>query len=239
MGGAGGGGFPDDDPWPDPEAFSDSYDDPPYEAAPAATDDEAPRSKWDGMGVGGATVRAHWETDEDDDKEAVRVVVEAPPPPPPPPIRKASNGTAASAPTPAPAEPSDPEAPVFNLDDLRQRWPSLRDEIWTNPIDRATFHSCELVGVEGARLVIQMSSGNLMLLKDEKKRAIRGDLIRLLGKGTDVRFIDDKTPYTPPAATAGAAAVAAPAAPPLPTNDPVIQAGLRFFGGPLERLPDE
>jgi hypothetical protein len=124
---------------------------------------------------------------------------------------------------------------------LRQRWPALRDELWSNPIDRATFHSCELVGVEGARLVIQMSSGNLVLLKDEKKRAIRGDLIRLLGKGTDVRFIDDKTPYTPPAVSsgAGAAAVAAPAAPSLPTNDPVIQAGLRFFGGPLERLPDD
>ena len=99
----------------------------------------------------------------------------------------------------------------------------------------------ELAGVEGARLVIQMSSGNLMLLKDEKKRAIRGDLIRLLGKGADVRFIDDKTLYTQLAAPAGtgATAVAAPAAPPLPTNDPVIQAGLRFFGGPLERLPDE
>ena len=93
--------------------------------------------------------------------------------------------------------------PSFDFAELRQRWPALRDEIWSNPIDRASFHSCELVGVEGARLVIQMSSGNLRLLKDEKKRAIRGDLIRLLGKGTDVRFIDDKTPYTPPAAPSG------------------------------------
>ena len=156
-------------------------------------------------------------------------------------MRKSSNGTAAAAASaPAPCtRPAEPDAPVFNLDELRQRWPSLRDELWSNPIDRATFHSCELVGVEGARLVIQMSSGNLVLLKDEKKRAIRGDLIRLLGKGTDVRFIDDKTPYTPPATSAGnaTAAVAAPAAPSLPTSDPVIQAGLRFFGGPLERLP--
>ena len=240
----------DDEPWPDPEAISDPYDESSYEAPPvrpeaapaASTSAEPSRSKWDGMGVGGATVRAHWETDEDDDKETVRVVVEAPPPPPPPPMRKSSNGTAAAAASaPAPAPPSEPDAPVFNLDELRQRWPSLRDELWSNPIDRATFHSCELVGVEGARLVIQMSSGNLVLLKDEKKRAIRGDLIRLLGKGTDVRFIDDKTPYTPPATSAGngTAAVAAPAAPSLPTSDPVIQAGLRFFGGPLERLPDE
>jgi hypothetical protein len=80
-----------------------------------------------------------------------------------------------------------------------------------------------------------MSSGNLRLLKDEKKRSIRGELIRLLGPGTDVAFIDDKAPYTPRVPTA----MAAPASPPLPTSDPVIQAGLRYFGGPLERLPDE
>ena len=196
------------------------------------------------MGVGGGTVRAHWETDEDDTQEAVRVVVEAPPPPPPPPMRRVStNGHAPAAASAAPAatEPDDPDAPTFDLADLRRRWPALRDELWSSPIDRATFSSCELVGVEGARLVIQMSSGNLRLLKDEKKRAIRGDLIRLLGKGTDVRFIDDKTPYTQPSAAAGATSVAegtAPAVPQLPTADPVIQAGLRFFGGPIERLPD-
>jgi len=261
---AGGAGHfrPDDgDPWPEPVDDFSAYDAPPAaslaestDAAPAAPplpsvavassdeplSDEPPRSKWDGLGVGGGTVRAHWETDEDDEKETVRVVVEAPPPPPP--ARKSTNGTAVAASAPASSSTNvEPEAPVFNFEELRQRWPALRDEIWSNPIDRATFHSCELVGVEGARLVIQMSSGNLMLLKDEKKRAIRGDLIRLLGKGADVRFIDDKTPYAPPAAPSGSApaAVAAPIAPPLPTNDPVIQAGLRYFGGPLERLPDE
>jgi DNA polymerase-3 subunit gamma/tau len=224
-------------------------DETPYEApptrpeakpvTPAATGDEAPSSKWDGLGAGGGTVRAHWETDEDDDKEIVRVAVEAPPLPPPP-ARKPTNGTAATtpaAPTTSP-EPAEPEAPDFDFEELRQRWPTLRDEIWSHPIDRASFHSCELVGVEGARLVIQMSSGNLLLLKDEKKRAIRGELVRLLGKGADVRFIDDKTPYIPPSSVASAA-TGATAAPPLPTNDPVIQAGLRFFGGPLERLPDE
>jgi hypothetical protein len=95
------------------------------------------------------------------------------------------------------------------------------------------------VGVEGAQLVVQMTSGNLLLLKDEKKRAIRGKIIELLGRGADIRFIDDKTPYVPPASTAGAAVVAAPAGPSLPTSDPVIQAGLRYFGGPIERLPDD
>jgi hypothetical protein len=216
---------PDDDPWPEPDDLTPSSDEP-------------PRSRWDGLGVGGTTVRAHWETDEDDDTEAVRVVVEAPPPPPPP--RKSANGTTAAADAPpAPAEPADTGSPSFDFAELQQRWPTIRDELWPSTIDRATFHSCELVGVEGTRLVVQMSSGNLRLLKDEKKRAIRGDLIRLLGKGADIRFVDDKTPYTPPATAASATAAAAPAAPPLPTNDPVIQAGLRFFGGPLERLPDD
>jgi DNA polymerase-3 subunit gamma/tau len=213
-------------------------------AAPTAADDAPVASKWDGMGIGGGTVRAHWETDEDDSTEVTRVVVEAPPPPPPP-VRRSMNGhapaAAASAPA-APVAPTEPDAPVFDLADLRRRWPALRDEIWSNPIERANFASCDLVGVERACLVIQMSSGNLRLLKDEKKRAIRGDLIRILGTGTDVRFIDDKTPYVPPTPPAGApasAAPVAPAAPALPTTDPVIQAGLRFFGGPLERLPEE
>jgi hypothetical protein len=195
------------------------------------------------MGVGGSTVRAHWETDEDDGKEAVRVVVEAPPPPPPPPTRRPSNGHAPTAASAAPAAaPAEPEAPQLDLADLKRRWPALRDEIWSNPIERANFHGCELIGLEGSQLVIQMSSGNLRLLKDDRKRAIKGDLIRILGKGTDVRFIDDKTPYTPPAQSSGAASgevTTVPAAPPLPTADPVIQKGLMLFGGPLERLPDE
>jgi hypothetical protein len=254
----------DDDPWPEPDEAgvadaAATYDAPPARpaaqptpAAPVvasspapvaaeANSNEPPRSKWDGLGVGGGTVRAHWETDEDDEKETVRVVVEAPPPPPP--TRKPSNGTtaatASASAAPVPAEVA-ASVPGFDFQELLARWPSLRDELWSNPIERAQFHSCELVGVEGARLVVQMSSGNLLLLGDEKKRAIRGELIRLLGKGTDVRFIDDKTPYTPPVSGGGTGvAVAAPAAPPLPTSDPVIQAGLRFFGGPLERLPDE
>jgi DNA polymerase-3 subunit gamma/tau len=215
-------------------------------AQPAAADPYAPaKSKWDGMGIGGGTVRAHWETDEDDSKEAVRVVVEAPPPPPPPPTRRPTNGhaPAAASAAPAPAAPSsEPDAPTLDFADVRRRWPSIRDQIWSNPIDKASFATCELVGIEGARLVLQMGSGNLRLLKDEKKRTIRGELIKILGRGTDVRFIDDKTPYVPPASPAGApasATSAAPAAPALPTTDPVIQAGLRFFGGPLERLPDD
>jgi DNA polymerase III subunit gamma/tau len=205
---------------------------------PATDDDQSKPSKWDGMGVGGGTVRAHWETDEDDEKETVRVAISAPPPPPPPTRTRngqASVTTSAAATTPATSEPAAPPPPVLDFADLRQRWPSIRNAIWTNPFDRATFHSCELVGVEGAQLVVQMSSGNLSLLKDEKKRAIRGKLIELLGRGADIRFIDNKTPYTPPVSSAAAG----PAVPPLPTSDPVIQAGLRFFGGPLERLPDD
>lgn len=213
----------------------------PVSTAPTPTSDEPKASKWEGMGVGGGTVRAHWETDEDDTVEAVRVEIAAPPPPPPP-ARK-SNGSAQPAPIPASAAPEEASAtPSFDFAEMSRRWPALRGEIWNSPIDRATFHSCELVGVEGAQLVVQMSSGNLRLLKDEKKREIRGKLIELVGRGADIRFIDDKTPYTPPAGAVPAGVTAAaptPAGPPLPTSDPVIQAGLRFFGGPIERLPDD
>jgi hypothetical protein len=200
-------------------------------AALTPPDSQATGSKWDGMGVGGGTVRAHWETDEDDDAEVVRVVVAAPPPPPPPPTRPvASNGHA-----PADASTQSAADPDLDFNTIRPRWPALRDEIWSNAIERAMGHSCELVGVEGRTLVVQMSSGNLLLLNDDKRRAIRGKLIEMLGRGADIRFIDDKTPYLPHTPNA----TAAPAAPPLPTSDPVIQAGLRYFGGPLERLPDE
>jgi len=184
-------------------------------------------------------VRAHWETDEDDDQEVVRVVVEAPPPPP---VARpaASNGHAPAAATtvpPASAAPTTDSEPDLDFDVLHPRWPALRDDLWSNPIERAMFHSCELVGVEGRTLVVQMSSGNLLLLNDDKRRAIRGELINILGRGADIRFVDDKTPYVP-RASAGTLPTT-PAAPSLPTSDPVIQAGLRYFGGPLERLPDE
>lgn len=125
---------------------------------------------------------------------------------------------------------------------MRQQWPSLVNQIWRNMVERAPFLSAELVGVEGRCLIVQASSGALNFVNDEKKRAIRGRLIEALGRGADIRFIDDKTPYTPPpsASTGGASsAPPMPVRPPLPTTDPVIQAGLRFFGGPIERLPDD
>jgi DNA polymerase III subunit gamma/tau len=230
---------PPEDDWMPPDDDPDEAEvaavSPPPDSKP--TGSKPTGSVWDGLGAGGTKVRAHWDNDDADDGEVVRVVVEAPPPPPPPvrppAVAASSNGHAAVA--SAPSAPAQAAPPLLDFEDLHQRWPSLRDEIWSNPIDRASFHSCELVGVEGRTLVIQMSSGNLRLLKDEKKRSIRGELIRLLGPGTDVAFIDDKAPYTPRVPTA----MAAPASPPLPTSDPVIQAGLRYFGGPLERLPDE
>jgi hypothetical protein len=214
----------------------------PAPAPPAPVTDEAQRSKWEGMGVGGGTVRAHWETDEDDQAETVRVVIDAPPPPPPP-ARK-SNGSEALAHVAATEgaleSPSD-QAP-FDLAAMHQQWPSLINQIWKNAIERAPFLSAQLVGVEGRCLIVQASSGALNFVNDEKRRAIRGRLIETLGRGADIRFIDDKTPYLPSAGTSASGAPAAPAIParpPLPTADPVIQAGLRFFGGPIERLPDD
>jgi hypothetical protein len=198
------------------------------------------------MGVGGGTVRAHWETDEDDDTETVRVVVEAPPPPPPPPLKKATNGhvpAVSDSVDSSAAESDSPDLPAHDFLELQKRWSTLRSELASKRFEWTVLHSCELVGVEHRQLIVQLGSGNLKYIDDrDKKRAIVGVLIEMLGKGTDVRFIDDKAPYTPPAAAPGAAPAAAStatAAPPLPTSDPVIQAGLRLFGGPLERVPDE
>ena len=193
------------------------------------------------MGVGGGTVRAHWETDEDDNVETVRIAVSAPPPPPPP-ARK-SNGTPSPAPAAAPAASATPTGePDFEFAEMTQRWPSLINQIWKSMIERTPFLSAQLVGVEGRCLIVQASSGALNFVNDEKRRVMRGRLIEALGRGADIRFIDDKTPYTPPPSTRTAGAPVsppAPARPQLPTNDPVIQAGLRFFGGPIERLPDD
>lgn len=189
------------------------------------------------MGVGGGTVRAHWETDEDDDAETKRVVIEAPPPPPPPPARRPAAPTASPTIAATPAVRSQTSAePDLDFADLHRRWSSLRNQIWKNAIERAPFLSAELVGVEGRCLVVQASSGALTFVgKDEQKRVLRGRVIELLGRGADIRFIDDKTPYTPPKHVVGTV----PAGPQLPTSDPVIQAGLRYFGGPIERLPDD
>jgi hypothetical protein len=98
--------------------------------------------------------------------------------------------------TPAKARPAD-APPRLRLSELQARWPSLRDQIWSTPIERATMSSCELVWADDAKLVIRMRAGVLRLLTDEKKRAIRGDLTRILGKGMDVVFIDDAAPYPP------------------------------------------
>lgn len=91
------------------------------------------------------------------------------------------------------------KAPVtLDYSELRQRWPALRSLIWTTPIDRATFHSARLVGLEGGnRLVIEVSRAILLLLKDEQKRAVRARIGNLLGAGADVRFID-AAPAPPP-----------------------------------------
>jgi len=192
------------------------------------------------MGVGGTTVRAHWENDEDDDNEVVRVVVEAPPPPPParaPIAAAASNG---HAPAVAVEAPTSPARPTLDFAEIGRRWSTIRNDLCAGRIDRMVIlETSELAGIEGDVLVIRVGRGHLNLIKDDKRRELRGDLIKTLEHPTvDFRFIDESAEYTPTVAVA-ASPTTAVAAPPLPTSDPVIQAGLRYFGGPLERLPDE
>ena len=250
-----------DDAWP-PEDFASPWDEdqapaaptppapastePPTPAQPVASETTQPAAKpgsrWDGLGVGGTTVRAHWENDDDDD-EVVRVVVEAPPPPPPPPPARAPVAAAASnghAPTLAVESPTPPTQSALDFEDLSHRWSTIRSDLCSGRLDRTLIlQTSELAGIEGDVLVIRVGRGHVNLLKDDKRRELRGDLIKTLERpNVDFRFIDEAAEYRPPVAAASspAAAVAAPA---LPTSDPVIQAGLRYFGGPLERLPDE
>lgn len=113
----------------------------------------------------------------------------------PPVMRVGGRSTPAASILPPPSPRDEPAA--FDLGQLQQRWPDLKAALLKNPLDQATFHSCELIAVEGRRLVLRMSSGSLLLLRDDQKREMRGALVDLLGKGTDVRFIDDKSPYGP------------------------------------------
>ncbi|MCC6176411.1 MAG: DNA polymerase III subunit gamma/tau [Chloroflexi bacterium] len=192
--------------------------------------DGKPRSKWDGMGVGGTTVRAHWETDDDDDTSVVRIVVDAPPPPPVPTAGYPSGGRDSAVSTGTPEDVA-AGTPALRFDDLHARWSEIRDELAGTRLDRIMLKTCEIVGVEGQVLVVQIGRGHTRLLEG-KQRELKRDLAGILGCTADLCFIDDSTPYTPPDP------MSAPPTPSLPTQDPVIQAGLRYFGGPLERIDD-
>lgn len=71
----------------------------------------------------------------------------------------------------------------------------MREYIWKTPIERATFHTAQLVGVEGSTLIVKMERGNLLLLKEERKQEVREKIRELLGETADVRFIDDTSSY--------------------------------------------
>ena len=96
------------------------------------------------------------------------MAVEAPPPPPPPCL-----GGRATV-TPLPPSPRPRQVPhrheragasstSLRFRGVAARWPALRDEIWTNPIERAHIPAPASLSAWKARaLVIQMSSGNLL-----------------------------------------------------------------------------
>jgi hypothetical protein len=95
-----------------------------------------------------------------------------------------------------------PVTPAFDLDALRSRWPVLRDAIWTHAVDRATYRHADLVGVEGATLVVRLAHGALRLLSDRARGAAEDRVAYLLGPGASIRFIDDALPHPVPGSRA-------------------------------------
>jgi hypothetical protein len=151
------------------------------------------------------------------------------------------DGVGPEAPPPMP----EPSAPPLDFAELRRRWPELRETLIGGRIDRMViFSTAELVDVVGQSLVVKVGSGHLKLLDDEqKRRELRAEATRVLGRPADVRFVDD---YVRPARAApGRDGVSEsqraeePDRDALAAADPVVQCGLRLFGGPLVRVDED
>ena len=147
----------------------------------------------------------------------------------------ATNGT--------PAQAEEPAGPALDFAELRRQWPELRDMLVGGRIERMVIlGTAELVDTIGSTLVVKVGSGHLKLLDDDqKRRELRGDLVRVLGRPADLRFVDEyvrqeraaiptagRPDETTVPETIDVTALAA--------SDPVIQCGLRLFGGPLVRV---
>jgi len=151
--------------------------------------------------------------------------------------RAATSASSPQSPTAA------PDAPALDFATVLGQWPALREALVGGRLERVMIlGTAELVDTVGATLVVQVGSGHLKLLDtDQKRRELRGELIRAMGRTVDLRFVDD---YVRPARPTGRPEHgAASVAPPRPVDpvaeaaaDPVVQAGLRLFGGPLVRI---
>jgi hypothetical protein len=116
---------------------------------------------------------------------------------------------------------------------IRAHWSELQARIAQERLDRAWFYRCDLHDVEHDTIVLRVATGLRALLTDRKRRMpIEQELGAALGRPVRVRTVDE---------AAAAATDGEPTSDPserLPADDPVIQTGLKLFGGPLERVED-
>jgi DNA polymerase III subunit gamma/tau len=122
--------------------------------------------------------------------------------------------------------------PDLDPTDVRGRWAEIQAQIANMP-GRWWFHECGLHDVDGNTLVLRLGAGARHFLKDRDRRLpVERELARALGRPVSVRMADEAV-HTASPENAGSS----PARP--PTEDPVVRAGLRLFGGPLEPLADD
>ncbi len=153
--------------------------------------------------------------------EAVGAASPAPPPSdpePPPPVaiatgdRQDRSDVAAGSPTTAPLE----------LAVVRHVWPAIRGHVAGTSAGWLWFNQCELQDVDGDTLVLRLDGGLRAFLEGERRRPLERELATAMGRTVRVRMVDD-----PPSAGEDSAG-----------DDPVIRAGLKLFGGPLEPLEE-
>jgi DNA polymerase-3 subunit gamma/tau len=134
---------------------------------------------------------------------------------------------------PSPAATAAATHPPLDLAAVRECWSQIQNRLGSNP-SLAWFHTCELEGVDVDTLVLGLGGGVRIYLDGRERRLlVEKALGEALGRPVRVRVAGDADrPATPEDS-------ADQAAPRPPTDDPVVQAGLRLFGGPLQPVPEE
>ncbi|HYU18000.1 MAG TPA: DNA polymerase III subunit gamma/tau [Chloroflexota bacterium] len=133
-----------------------------------------------------------------------------------------------------------PEPPVLDLAAVRDCWLQVQAQVVDNRPDQAWFHRCHLADIQGDTVVLRLEAGLHGYLDRRDRRlaierklgeAIERTLGEPLGRPIKIR-IDDLGPR----AGEGEEPPAGNRRPPM--DDPILQAGLRLFGGPLEAVED-
>ncbi len=118
--------------------------------------------------------------------------------------------------------------PPLDVADLRDRWPRIQAQIAATRLDRSWFHQCALLGVDGQTLLLRLDQSLRPFVEGRDRRmTLERELGRVLERPVSVRLADETDVVAP---------AGAPSSDGTATEDPVVRAGLRLFGGPLRLL---